>query len=277
MLISEDRASTFFAARTDIKRFKEEELKLMKENKYDNPRFFEAYSNMTRSQKGLEGAGEWHTLKQLLPDFKGKRVLDLGCGYGWHCRYAAENGAVSVVGIDLSAKMLEKAQSMTTDPRIRYQNMAIEDLESGPETFDIVLSSLAIHYIADFEGLCQNVHQLLSSPGVFIFSVEHPIFTAYGSQDWIYDSQGDKIHWPLDDYFKEGKRKAIFLGQEVMKYHRTLDTYVNGLLHNGFNIAGFAEPIPEEQMLAQHPDWREELRRPMMLIISGIKNEKTST
>ena len=245
----------------------------MKENKYDDPGFFEAYGNMIRSLKGLEGAGEWHALKKILPDFKGKRVLDLGCGYGWHCRYAAENGAVSVVGIDLSTKMLEKARSLTIDQRIRYQNSAIEDLEFSPGSFDVVLSSLAIHYISDFDGLCRKVHRILSWHGIFVFSVEHPIFTAYGSQDWIYDSTGNKLHWPVDNYFKEGKRKATFLGQEVIKYHRTLDTYINGLLGNGFHLTGFVEPVPEENMLAQNPDWREELRRPMMLIISSIKSE----
>ena len=243
----------------------------MKENKYDNPGFFEAYGNMERSLKGLQGAGEWHAFKKLLPDFKGKRVLDLGCGYGWHSRYAAENGATSVLGIDLSRKMLEKARSMTTDPRIQYQNTAIEDFETSPESFEVVLSSLAIHYIPDFNSLCRKVHRILNSHGIFVFSVEHPIFTAYGSQDWIYDSSGNKIHWPVDNYFKEGMRKSIFLGQEVIKYHRSLDTYLNGPLDNGFEITGFVEPTPEEKKLVQAPDWKEELRRPMMLILSGTK------
>lgn len=246
----------------------------MKENKYDNPSFFEAYANMMRSRKGLEGAGEWHALRQLLPDFKGKRVLDLGCGYGWHCRYAAENGAISVVGIDLSTKMLEKAQALTSDQRIQYQNAAIEDFEFSSGSFDVVLSSLAIHYISDFDGLCRKIYETLSSQGIFVFSVEHPTFTAYGSQDWIYDAEGNKLHWPVDNYFKEGKRTSVFLGQEVIKYHRTLDTYINGLLSNGFSLTGFAEPVPEEQMLALHPDWKEELRRPMMLIISSTRKEK---
>jgi SAM-dependent methyltransferase len=245
----------------------------MNENKYDNPNFFEAYGNMARSQKGLDSAGEWHALKKLLPDFQGRRVLDLGCGYGWHCRYAAEQGAVSVVGIDLSAKMLEKARSLTTDPRISYQNTAMENFDSSPGSFDVVLSSLAIHYISDFDGLCRKVHRILSWHGIFVFSVEHPIFTAYGSQDWIYDSEGNKVHWPVDYYFDEGNRTAIFLGHNVTKYHRTLDTYVNGLLYNGFNITGFREPIPEEQMLVQNPDWREERRRPMMLIISSTRDQ----
>ena len=52
----------------------------MKENRYDDEEFFQKYSQMSRSQKGLSGAGEWSTLKKLLPDFAGKRVLDLGCG-----------------------------------------------------------------------------------------------------------------------------------------------------------------------------------------------------
>ena len=52
----------------------------MKENKYDEQIFFEKYSQMSRSKEGLEGAGEWETLRQILPDFRGKRVLDMGCG-----------------------------------------------------------------------------------------------------------------------------------------------------------------------------------------------------
>ena len=61
---------------------------------------------MSRSQKGLAGAVEWETLKKMLPDFKGKRLVDFGCGYGWHCIYAMEIGASSLVGVDISHKML---------------------------------------------------------------------------------------------------------------------------------------------------------------------------
>lgn len=54
----------------------------MKQNKYDDNAFFRKYSQMDRSVKGLEGAGEWKTLERLLPDFHEKDVLDLGCGFG---------------------------------------------------------------------------------------------------------------------------------------------------------------------------------------------------
>ena len=53
----------------------------MKENKYDDAAFFEKYSRMPRSREGLAAAGEWHALRKMFPDFKDRRVLDLGCGF----------------------------------------------------------------------------------------------------------------------------------------------------------------------------------------------------
>ena len=61
----------------------------MKQNIYDDPGFFERYSAMPRSVEGLRQAGEWHELRAMLPPLKDKSFLDLGCGFGWHCRFAA--------------------------------------------------------------------------------------------------------------------------------------------------------------------------------------------
>ena len=74
----------------------------MCQNKYDDPVFFDKYSQMSRSKEGLSGAGEWHILKQMLPDFNNKIVLDLGCGYGWHSLYAVKHGASKVIACDIS-------------------------------------------------------------------------------------------------------------------------------------------------------------------------------
>jgi ubiquinone/menaquinone biosynthesis C-methylase UbiE len=91
----------------------------MKQNKYDDKTFFDKYSKMDRSVKGLAGAGEWKTLEAMLPCFTDQRVLDLGCGFGWHCQYAIEHGAKSVTGIDLSENMINVAREKT-DKRIEY-------------------------------------------------------------------------------------------------------------------------------------------------------------
>src|SRR5690349_4865449 len=109
----------------------------MKENKYDQQEFFDQYAKMRRSIGGLPAAGEWHEFQKLLPDLRGKTVLDLGCGYGWHCRYAAGQGADTVIGIDLSEKMLKEAQRRTINPRITYLRGPIEELSFGPESFDL--------------------------------------------------------------------------------------------------------------------------------------------
>lgn len=244
----------------------------MKENNYDNQDFFIKYSQMERSKKGLDGAGEWQTLKQLLPDFKGKKVLDLGCGYGWHCMYAAENGAASVIGVDLSEKMLAVAQEKNAAPQISYLRSSIEEADFPENTFDSVISSLALHYVPSFDGLARKIHKYLKPDGSFVFSVEHPLFTSEGSQDWSYDEQGEIIHFPVDNYFYEGKRKANFLGSEVTKYHKTLTTYIDGLLKNGFQLERLVEPMPPKEMM-DIPGMKEEMRRPMMLIISA-KNRK---
>lgn len=50
------------------------------------------------------------SVKAVVPVASGQKVLDLGCGYGWDCKYAQEQGASQVLGIDLSAKMIAEAQ-----------------------------------------------------------------------------------------------------------------------------------------------------------------------
>lgn len=242
----------------------------MKENKYDSDSFFKKYSEMSRSQQGLKGAGEWSELQKVLPDFQGKRVLDLGCGYGWHCLYAAQNGAKYVLGTDISAKMLETAREKNSHERIEYRRCAMEDLELPDHSFDVVLSSLAFHYVKEFQPVVKKISRVLSPGGFFVFSAEHPVFTAHGTQDWYYDEQGEILHFPVDNYYFEGKRDAVFLGEPVTKYHRTLTTYLNTLLENGFELLNIIEPQPPEDML-QIPGMADEMRRPMMLIVKAVK------
>lgn len=243
----------------------------MKENKYDNASFFEQYNKMLRSQQGLQGAGEWYILKNMLPDFIDKDVLDLGCGFGLHCRYAIENEAKSVIGIDLSEKMLEKAREINNMEGIEYVRKALEDVEYPAEKFEVILSSLTFHYIESFDLITEKIYKWLKPKGHFVFSVEHPVFTAEGTQDWAYGTDGEKLHWPVDRYFIEGKRNTTFLGENVVKYHRTLTSYLNTLLKQGFKIKEVIEAEPSEEMLKEFSEMKEELRRPMMLLISVEK------
>ena len=242
----------------------------MKENKYDDESFFKKYSEMDRSKQGLKGAGEWSELQKVLPEFSGKRVLDLGCGYGWHCLYAAQNGAQYVLGTDISEKMLAAAKQKNNHEAIVYRCSAMEDLDFPAGSFDVVISSLAFHYVRDFEPLVRKISSWLAPEGAFVFSVEHPVFTSRGDQDWCYDEEGRILYFPVDRYYYEGERDAVFLGEHVTKYHRTLTTYLNTLLVNGFAFKNIIEPQPPEEMM-DIPGMKDEMRRPMMLIIAAQK------
>jgi SAM-dependent methyltransferase len=242
----------------------------MKQNKYDENEFFEAYGKMERSMNGLEGAGEWHALKAMMPDLKGKSVLDLGCGYGWHCLYAHEQGARDVTGVDISEKMLDKAASLAEGTGITYIRQPIEDLSFPESRFDVVISSLAFHYVSEFAEACAKIRQVLKPGGTLLFSVEHPVFTARAEQNWIYGDDGKPLHWPLDDYQSEGRRVTSFLTDNVVKYHRTVSSYINTVIQAGFGIAEIGEPTPADDKL-ELPGMRDELRRPMFLIVSAVK------
>ncbi|WP_461224014.1 class I SAM-dependent methyltransferase [Lacticaseibacillus suihuaensis] len=237
-------------------------------NSYDDPTFFDEYAKMSRSQDGLKGAGEWPDFKRLLPPLAGKRVLDLGCGYGWHCRYAAEHGAASVIGVDSSERMLAKARSQTDNAHITYLQADLASFVHPAASFDLVISSLALHYVADLTGLMARIATMLAPGGTVLFTIEHPLFTAEGHEQWVQTTAGDAV-WPVDHYFDEGLRTTTFLGQPVPKYHHTLQTIIGSVLAAGLTLSGLVEPQGSAADRREHAPWT---RAPMMLIVRGDKH-----
>lgn len=242
----------------------------MTENQYDDAAFFQEYAKMTRSRQGLAGAGEWRQFRQMFPPLEGKSVLDLGCGYGWHCRYAVEQGASEALGIDLSQRMLWEAETRNADPRITYRRCGIEAYEYPEKRWDCVVSNLALHYIADLDGVFVRVFQTLKPGGVFLMNIEHPVFTAGVHQDWVYADDGRPLYWPVDDYFLPGERITRFLDCEVRKQHHTLTQILMGLVNSGFELQAVEEAQPPEEMMSL-PGMADELRRPMMLLVKARK------
>lgn len=240
---------------------------------YDDEGFFGAYAQMARSRDGLEAAGEWHQLEPLIPPLRGKTVLDLGCGYGWHSRYAARQGAASVLGIDLSARMIEEARRRNPAEHVTYRVCGIEEYAYPESAYDFVISNLALHYIADLDSVFANVFRTLKAGGVFLFNIEHPVFTAGINEDWLYGEDGTIRAWPIDNYFAPGERQTLFLGKSVSKQHHTLTQILMGVLGAGFTLEHVEEAQPSKDML-DIPGMRDELRRPMMLLVRARKPEK---
>ena len=233
-------------------------------NIYDDDAFFAAYGGMDRSREGLAGAGEWAQLRPLFPDLRGLDVLDLGCGYGWHCEYAAQQGAASVLGIDASRRMIQTAEERNSHPKVVYRCCGLEEYDYPTARFDLVVSNLVLHYMADLPWVYRQVRNTLRPGGVFLFNIEHPVFTAGVGQSWILDGEGRPLYWPVDNYFLPGPRETVFLGQRVVKEHHTLTQILGGLLQTGFCMEAIEEAQPPQALRKRMP---EELRRPMMLLV----------
>lgn len=242
----------------------------MAQNIYDNQQFFEGYSQLNRSVHGLDGAPEWPALEAMLPEVRGTKVVDLGCGYGWFCRNMREQGAAQVLGLDISAKMLEKARSMTADDNIEYRREDLDNLTLPAETYSLAYSSLALHYLQNLSGLFDQVYQSLVPGGHFVFSAEHPIFTAPAQPGWLTTTCGQKT-WQVDGYQREGERVTNWLAEGVIKQHRKLATYINLLIKSGFIITQVDEWGPSAEQLTSMPALQEETERPMMFLLAAQK------
>jgi SAM-dependent methyltransferase len=239
----------------------------MTQNIYDNPEFFTGYSRLGRSVEGLDGAPEWPALRSLLPDMRGLRVVDLGCGFGWFCRWAREQAAATVLGLDVSENMLARARAETADKAISYRRADLETLELPDAAFDLAYSSLALHYIEHLERLLTTVRRALVPGGRLVFSAEHPIYTAPSHPGWSTGADGRRV-WPVDGYLQEGPRRTDWLTKGVIKQHRTLATYLNLLLRLDFSLRHVEEWGPTDAQVAAHPDWADEYHRPTFLLVS---------
>ncbi len=238
----------------------------MTQNVYDQPEFFEAYSRLRRSVEGLDGAAEWPAVRALLPDMRGLAVIDLGCGFGWFCRWARAQGAARVLGVDVSEKMLAQARATTSDDAISYELVDLEGLTLPERAFDLAYSSLAFHYVGDAERLFAQIRRGLAAGGHLVFSTEHPIFMAPTAPGWLTNDGGRKT-WPVDRYLVEGPRTTDWLAKGVVKHHRTIGTTLNLLVRSGFVIEHVEEYCPTPEQIAARPELADEIERPMFLIV----------
>lgn len=241
---------------------------MAQQNIYDNEIFFQGYKRIRDNEVNANNLFEIPALFSMMPELRGKRVLDLGCGFGEHCRRFVECGAEKVVGVDISEKMLEVAKIENSDKKITYLNMPMEEISQLSDRFDVVISSLAFHYVEDFDGVIRNVYEMLDENGVFIFSQENPLCTCHSGGDrWTRDKNGNKLYLNLADYGIEGERESVWFVDNVKKYHRTFSAIVNALIETGFIIEKMIEPLPTAELLEKYPDYKDLLHKPDFLLI----------
>ena len=243
----------------------------MQQNKYDDKTFFDYYVDMRESGNNANSLIEMPTIKTLIPDLKDKSVLDLGCGMGEMCKYYKSLGAKRVLGIDISTNMIDYANTHNKEDGIEYMILPLERLFKIKERFDVVISSLAFHYVEDFDALMKDVRAIMNPGATLIFSTEHPMATCLqlpldGHIDKKIDIEGER-YYLVKDYNRPGKREYVWNDEVVVKYHRNFEIFINGLVSNGFMIDKLIEPAATEKAISIIPKYKYQYDRPYFLVI----------
>ncbi|MBZ9626140.1 class I SAM-dependent methyltransferase [Clostridium sp. FP2] len=198
----------------------------------------------------------------LLGEVKGKKVLDAGCAAGWYTKWLLEKGA-SVIALDFSPNMIEmtkkrvgkKAEIIRAD--LNDPLNFIED-----ESLDIVLSSLTLHYIKNWDVVMSEFNRILENDGQLIISIHHPFmdFTAFNRENYFLTEL-------LDDEWNTNNGKV-----KVQFYRRPLSKIITSIIDAGFIIEQILEPMPIEQFKIELPNVYDKLtKKPQFLFIKARK------
>lgn len=221
----------------------------------------DAHAAFTRSDPTTWA--EWDVVRRLLPPrLDGLDVADLGCGEGGLVRWAAAEGAASVLGLDLADDLLARARAAGEPDGVRYEAADLDQVTFVPRSLDLVVASLALTYVRDLDRLLRVLRLALRPGGRLVATWEHPVTTAPGADAWL-DRDGRRA-WALTAYADQGVRTEGGLVPGARRQHRTVATLLTTLVRAGLEIEQVAE-WPEEI----RPDEEESGDRPLILAVAA--------
>lgn len=130
------------------------------------------------------------------------------------------------------------------------------------ESIDIVLSSLTLHYIKNWDTVMSEFNRILKKNGQLIFSVHHPFmdFTVFNKENYFLTEL-------LDDEWNTNNGKV-----KVQFYRRPLSKIIKSVIDSGFVIVKLLEPMPTEQFKSKQPKIYDRLtKKPQILFIRAKK------
>lgn len=230
---------------------------------------FHAYEEMAEyyfkyvDTKAFNAYYERPATLSLLPSLKGRNVLDVACAAGWYTKWLIDQKA-NVTAMDFSPAMVAMTKKRVGDSATIIQ----ADLNDGldffeDQSFDLILSSLTLHYIKDWEPVMKEFYRILKMKGHFVFSVHHPFM--------------DYLIFNREDYFAIDLIEDTWATHKgdtkVQFYRRPLKEILSPLLKSGFTLEILDEPMPTDDFQKVMPAQYERLiRRPQFLFIRARKN-----
>jgi SAM-dependent methyltransferase len=207
---------------------------------------------------------------ELLPEVRGLRGLDVGCGEGTNTRRVADRGA-DLTGIDIAPTFLAYAREREAqDPRgIEFIEAPASELPFEDGSFDFCTAFMSLMDLPDQAGALAEAHRVLRPGGFLQFSICHPCFHTRRFE-WQLDGDGRRDALLVGDYFDPHwgfveewtfgaappeARDALpaFAPFKVPRFDRTLSGWLNLVLDAGFALERFVEPTPSDEVLAEVP------------------------
>jgi len=195
----------------------------------------------------------------LLPDVRGLKVLDAGCGPGVYTQWLSDRGA-EVVAVDASPRMVELARRRVGDrATFHVADLAAPLIFLEDRSFDVVLSPLVLEYVRDWRATLREFHRVLVAGGQLVVSVSHPMF--------------DFTYFRSRAYFETEQVSAEWTGfpparVQMPMYRRSLEETLNPFMEAGFRLDQLLEPRPTDEFKRADPQHYEELiQQPCFLCI----------
>ncbi len=243
-------------------------------NQGDQPLAQEAYDALAEAYaaqvdtKPHNAYYERPAMLSLLPDVKGKLVLDAGCGPGVYAEWLVSHRA-EVVGLDANEKMVQFARRrLQGKARILQANLEHPLDFLADASFDLVVSPLVLDYVRDWRKAFGEFYRILREGGHLVFSMEHP----YAKFD---------LHRATSNYFEvervEYEWRGFGMTVRMPSYRRPLAEVINPLIETGFVLERILEPLPTEEFRERAPkDYEELSRQPGFLCIRAVKQRKSA-
>jgi len=219
-----------------------------------------------------------------LPNLKGKSVLCVGCGSGEEVEHLKSHGAEKVVGIDISSGLIEIAKK--NYPNLEFHTMDAEKLDFPKESFDVVFSSLTMHYLESWTKALEGMYEVLKPNGECIFSITHPFFSAtkkhedekVKSRTFGYREHKESHTCEVTGDYLNPKKVEVCIGKDlvVTNYHRPLSIIMKEIVSSGFEVVDIVEPKALDESKKDNPIfWEVHQKIPEFMIFELMKiNDK---
>ncbi|MFW6369032.1 MAG: glycosyltransferase family protein [Myxococcota bacterium] len=141
---------------------------------------------------------------------KGQKVLDVGCSQGIGALLLAREG-FEVIGIDVDAEAIETAtkmleeESKTTRSRARFLQVALDDFDEAPGSFDTILMGEFIEHLSTPETAIAKAYELAAPDGLIVVTTPFGLFRHPDHRQTYYV---DRLLQLLGPYF-EGRHLDV--------------------------------------------------------------------